>query len=267
MAHGNYFTPTTVKDARCGVRRSVAHLMTLVDTEEPAFPSIATALQDMANAGVELTEDMVSAAVKMGRQKHADEQAKRHNAPERRSIVYYIRRGQLIKIGTTTNPASRFKSLMPDEILAFEPGHVDVERARHQQFHASRVARKSEYFHWTDELATHVAVLRKRHGEPDPAWPTMATLGTGYIRTKVKPELPDPTSGETATATDGAKLLGMNRSTVQGWVHRGLITAAGRDEKGRPLYYVDHMRFIIERNRSWQNHKKHRSNDATSVPS
>lgn len=263
MAHGNYYTPQTIKDLRSGPRRSIAPLLALVDTDDPAFPRIAKALQGMAEAGVELTADTVEIALKIGRQKHADEEAKRHNPPDRRSIVYYIRRGEFIKIGTTVNPASRLKSLMPDEILAFEPGDVGLERSRHRQFRSSRVARKGEYFHQTDELLAHVAVMRERHGDPDPTWPTVATLGTGYTRTKAKVALPEPKSSETATATDGAKLLGMSKSTVQGWVHRGCIKPADRDAKGRPLYYVDHMRFLIERNRAWQNHRKHRENHAS----
>lgn len=263
MAHGNYYTPQTIKDLRGGPRRSIAPLLSLVDTEDPAFPRITDALQDMANAGVELTADTVGIAVKIGRQKHADERAKRHNSPDRRSIVYYIRRGDFIKIGTTVNPAARLGSLMPDEILAFEPGDAELESARHGQFRSSRVARKSEYFHRTEELLAHIEALRERHGDPDPSWPSVATLGTGYVRTKVKLELPDPTSTDMATATDGAKLLQMSKSTVQGWVHRGIIKSVGRDEKGRPLYYVDHMRFILERNRAWQNHKKHRNGDVS----
>lgn len=265
MAQGNYFTPQAIKDLRCGPRRSVAPLLALVDTEDPAFPLIAEALQGMASAGVELTAGTVEIAVKVGRQKHAEEQGKRHNSPERRSIVYYIRRGDVIKIGTTVNPAARFGQLMPDEILAFEPGDPALERTRHGQFRSSRVVRRSEYFHQTEELSAHIAALREQYGDPDPSWPSVATLGTGYVRSRVKVELPEPVSNEMATATDGAKLLKMHRSTVQGWVHRGLIKPASRDEKGRPLYYVDHMRFIIERNRAWQNHRKHRENDASSA--
>ncbi|RRQ81548.1 GIY-YIG nuclease family protein [Streptomyces griseofuscus] len=263
MAHGNYFTPKAIKDARCGMRRSIAQLISLVDTEDPAFQRVADVLQDMASADVELTEDVVGIAVKMGRHKHAEEQAKRRNTPARMSIVYYIRRGDLIKIGTTTNPASRLRSLMPDVILAFEPGDVELETIRHQQFRASRVARKSEYFHQTEGLAAHIAAIRQQHGDPDPAWPSVATLGTGYVRSKVKVDLPEPTSSEMATATDGARLLQMSKATVHGWAHRGLINSVGRDERGRPLYYVDHMRFLIERNRAWHNHKKHRKNDAS----
>lgn len=265
MAHGNYFTPKQVKEARDGVRRSVAQLIALVDTQDPAFPQIAGVLQEMANADVRLTEDVIGVAVKMGRQKYEDARAKRHRVPGRRSIVYYIRRGDFIKIGTTQNPVSRLKTLMPDEILAFEPGDVELERTRHKQFRASRVARKGEYFHHTEELAAHIAITRQQYGAPDPAWPSVATLGTGYVRTKTRVELPEPTSTETATATDGARLLQMSKSTIQGWVHRGLIKPAGRDEKGRPLYYTDHMRFLIERNRAWQNHRKHRNGDTPSV--
>jgi hypothetical protein len=263
MAHGNYFTPQAIKNARCGPRRSIVPLLDLVDTEDPAFPRIADALQDLASAGVELTEATIEIALKIGRQKHAETQAKRHRTPERRSIVYYIRRGELIKIGTTTNPAVRLKSLMPDEILAFEPGGVEQERARHRQFEGSRVAKKSEYFRQTDELKVHVAAMRRRHGNPDPLWPSVETLGTGYARSKTKVQLPEQKSGQVATATDGAKLLGMSRSTIHGWVHRGIIEPVGRDEKNRPLYFVDHMRFLIERNRAWTNHKKHRTNDET----
>lgn len=267
MAQGNYFTPEAIKNIRCGPRRSVAPLLALVDTEDPAFRRIADALQAMANASVELDEDAIGIAIKIGRQRYAEELAKRHHAAERRSIVYYIRRGEFIKIGTTVNPVSRLGSLMPDEILAYEPGDVQREQARHRQFRTSRVARKGEYFRRTEELAAHIAALREQHGDPDPSWPTVATLGTGYTRTKVKVELPEPTSTETATATDGAKLLQMSKSTVQGWVHRGLIKLVDRDEKGRPLYLVDHMRYLIERNRAWQNHKQHRKNDDTSAPS
>jgi hypothetical protein len=263
MAHGNYFTPEAIKNSRCGPRRDIARLLDLVDTEDPAFPRIADALQDLASAGVELTEDTIQIALKIGRQKHAEGQAKRHRSPERRSIVYFIRRGELIKIGTTTNPVERFKSLMPDEILAFEPGGVDEERARHRQFSASRIAKKGEYFRPTDELNAHIAMMRRQHGDPDAAWPSVQTLGTGYVRSKVKVELPEQTSGQVATATDGAKLIGMSKSTLQGWVHRGLIKPVGRDEKNRPLYFVDHMRFLIERNRAWTNHRKHRANGET----
>jgi hypothetical protein len=259
MGQGNAFTPQVIKDQRAGVRRSVAPLLALIDTEDPAFSHIAEALESMKDAGVELDEAAVVIAVKLGRQKHANTQPgawkPRHATPARRSIVYYIRRGDLIKIGTTTNPVSRFKDLMPDEILAFEPGGPDDEARRHRQFAWCRITKRGEYFRQTTRLLGHIEALRKEHGDPDPAWPTVKTLGKGTVRTRVKIELPEPATDEVATATEGAKLLGLSKSTVAAWAHRKVITPVGVNDLGRPVYYVDHMRFLIERSRRWLNRK------------
>lgn len=260
MGQGNAFTPQSIKDQRAGVRRSVAPLLAMVDTEDPAFKQIAAALQSMKTAGVELDEAAIAIAVKLGQQQHRDSLPdswrKRHNTPERQSIVYYIRRAALIKIGTTVRPYERFSSLLPDSILAFEPGGPDLEAQRHRQFTWCRVAKKGEYFRPAPGLLAHIEVILAEHGAPDPTWPSVTTLGQGTARTRRRPELPDPTSGEVATASEGAKLLGMNKSTVAGWAHRGLIQPAGENERGYPVYHVEHMRFLIERNRRWMNHKE-----------
>lgn len=259
MGQGNAFTPQSIKDQRAGVRRSVAPLLGMIDTADPAFPYIAEALQGMKTAGVELDEAAVSIAVKLGRQKHAAAQPtawrQRRTRPERKSIVYYIRRADLIKIGTTADPHSRFSDLRPDQILAFEPGGPEDELRRHRQFSWCRVGKRSEYFRQTPGLLAHIAHLVSEHGEPDPTWPTVSSIGKGHLRTRTKLELPDPVTCETATATDGAKLLGMNKNTVASWVHRKAIKAVGEDEHGRPVYYVEHMRFLIERGRTWMNRK------------
>ncbi|MER6534703.1 GIY-YIG nuclease family protein [Streptomyces sp900105755] len=258
MAHGNSLTPQSIKNLRCGPRRSVAPLLQLVDTEGPAFARIADALQDMVDAGVELTEETVTIAVKIGKQKHAAQSARRITEPDRRAIVYYIRRGDLIKIGTTVDPANRLGSLMPDEILAFEPGDRRIEQQRHRQFEASRVAPKSEYFRQDPVLLAHVAKLLQEHGAPDPAWPSVATLGTGYRRTKARPELPEP-AGDAVTAAEAAKTLGMNKGTIYGWARRGTIAAAGADEKGAATFYLNQIRFLIQHNRAAMNHQKWRT--------
>lgn len=265
MGQGNYFTPQAVKNLRCGPRRSIAHLLALVDTEDPAFSRIADVLQDMAKAGIELTEQTVVIAVKIGKQKHADEQARRITEPRRMSIVYYVRRGELIKIGTTTNPANRLKALMPDEILAFEPGDRATEQRRHQQFSACRVARKSEYFRQDEELTAHIAKLRREHGDPDPAWPSVATLGAGYMRTKARPELPEPVTGELATTAEAARIVGMHQGTIYGWIRRGIIVPAGQDERGVMLFYVEQVRFLIDRHRAQMNFRRWRSHSESSA--
>jgi hypothetical protein len=85
--------------------------------------------------------------------------------PPRVDVVYYIRFDDRIKIGTTANPRQRLARLWHQELLAFERGDRTVERARHEQFAASRWP-GSEWFGITDELDAHVGLLRA--GQPDP---------------------------------------------------------------------------------------------------
>ena len=92
------------------------------------------------------------------------------------SIVYYARRGNVIKIGFTESPGARFTAFVPDEILAFEPGSGREERMRHKQFWHLRC--RGEYFRLEPELLEHTRQLRQIHGDPDPSWPTSATLET-----------------------------------------------------------------------------------------
>lgn len=87
------------------------------------------------------------------------------NAVEAASVVYYVRIRDTIKIGTTVNLRSRLYSLVPDELLAIEPGGVRLERMRHQQFAAYRI--RGERFHPSEELMSHIAMLREHYGEPE----------------------------------------------------------------------------------------------------
>jgi hypothetical protein len=82
-------------------------------------------------------------------------------------IVYYILRGPLIKIGTTTRPRKRFDTLMPDAVLAIEPGDKELERLRHTQFVSLRdpdVGR--EYFTPGRDLIDLILRLREEQGIP-----------------------------------------------------------------------------------------------------
>ncbi|MFN2636864.1 MAG: hypothetical protein ABR585_07560 [Gemmatimonadaceae bacterium] len=81
------------------------------------------------------------------------------------SVVYYIRVGDLIKIGVTTNMKARMPQLMPDEILATEPGGPDVERARQAQFAHLKV--RGERFEAGPELTGHIAKVRETYGAPE----------------------------------------------------------------------------------------------------
>jgi len=78
--------------------------------------------------------------------------------PPRIDVVYYLRLGPSVKIGTTFHPKQRFAVLQHDEVLAFELGDRTVERQRHLEFAADRLG-TSEWFELTPRLRAHVAAL------------------------------------------------------------------------------------------------------------
>ena len=87
-------------------------------------------------------------------------------AAVRVDVVYYLRFGDRIKIGTTGNPRQRFASLRYDEVLAFERGDRLLEQRRHAMFADHRLG-SSEWFSAHDALAAHIDVLR---GGADDPW-------------------------------------------------------------------------------------------------
>lgn len=80
-------------------------------------------------------------------------------------VVYYLRFGDRIKIGTSSNPRSRLAQLRYDELLAFEPGNRAVEQRRHAQFAEYRYP-GSEWFRSHRELDAHIRVLAAGVDDP-----------------------------------------------------------------------------------------------------
>jgi uncharacterized Zn finger protein len=76
------------------------------------------------------------------------------NAP----CVYYLRFGDRVKIGTTTNLALRLVAIPHDELLATEPGSLALEKQRHEQFAHLRV--RGEWFSHAGALADYIDSLR-----------------------------------------------------------------------------------------------------------
>jgi hypothetical protein len=58
--------------------------------------------------------------------------------PARVDVVYYIRSGDRVKIGTSANPRGRLAQLSYDELLGFELGNRLLEQKRHAQFASHR---------------------------------------------------------------------------------------------------------------------------------
>lgn len=79
-------------------------------------------------------------------------------------VVYYVRFGDRIKIGTSGRPRQRLSAIPHDELLAFEPGDRMLEQKRHLQFAVARLG-TSEWFAATPRLLAHARELR---GATDP---------------------------------------------------------------------------------------------------
>ena len=86
-------------------------------------------------------------------------------ASTRLDVVYYLRAGDRIKIGTSANPRARLAQLNFDEVLAFERGTRVLEQRRHRQFAEHRIG-VGEWFDVNDNLLAHIDGLR--HGADDP---------------------------------------------------------------------------------------------------
>ncbi|MCU1561473.1 GIY-YIG nuclease family protein [Mycetocola sp.] len=80
-------------------------------------------------------------------------------------VVYYLRFGDRIKIGTSVNPRQRFAGIRHDELLAFERGNRLTEQRRHAQFAAHRLDR-SEWFAAHNEILSHIEGLRAGVDDP-----------------------------------------------------------------------------------------------------
>lgn len=194
MSQGRPFIPAHEhqRNEKDRIRLPFRHL---VDPQDPCYYDISMHLEMQRRAGVEIDQTVADNAVKFIHWKHdqtkareeerkafqraqareAEEaaeawKARREEArawKESPGIVYYILRGSLIKIGTTTRPRQRFDSLMPDVVLAVEAGDKELERIRHAQFEPLRdrnVGR--EYFTPGPELIALIRQLRDEGGVP-----------------------------------------------------------------------------------------------------
>lgn len=145
---------------------------------DPAFRHICQVAMEMRGAGVELTRDTMEAVVKMGRERHARGAGLDGGAPPvarlfpsreehaAKAVVYYVRRGEFVKIGTTMRLPQRMRALAPDEILAVQPGSYPLEKQLHRRFDYLRAPFMREYFRGDPELTEHIASVVDEFGPP-----------------------------------------------------------------------------------------------------
>ncbi|MFC0682631.1 GIY-YIG nuclease family protein [Lysobacter korlensis] len=84
--------------------------------------------------------------------------------PPRVDVVYYLRSGDRVKIGTTANPRQRLAAIWHDQLLAFERGDRRVEQRRHAQFAADRLG--GEWFRLSIPVREHIAVVAAGVDDP-----------------------------------------------------------------------------------------------------
>lgn len=81
---------------------------------------------------------------------------------EQGHVVYYIKVGKYIKIGTSRDVDKRLNQYPPgSKLLATEPGGYWREDERHQQF-AQYLAERKEWFTPGPELKAHIKNLQRR---------------------------------------------------------------------------------------------------------
>lgn len=80
--------------------------------------------------------------------------------------LYYLRVGELIKIGTTTHLRTRLQHYPPGmtTVLATEPGGFELEKARLNQFRHLRHSGR-EWFNPGPSLIEHINAVREEHGD------------------------------------------------------------------------------------------------------
>lgn len=158
-----------------GRRDAGADVLTrMLGTGHPLFPDVCRELVQHQREGGELTADVVRRIVARVQERYAGqplpirpdvEPTRVVKAPPRfghipvgEEVVYYMRVGNRVKIGTTTNLRMRLASINPEELLAKEPGGYQLERSRHAQFKSLRTV--GEWFKYEGALVDHIEKLK-----------------------------------------------------------------------------------------------------------
>jgi len=127
-------------------------------------------------------------------------------------IVYYMKMGDLVKIGTSINIAGRMDALHPERLLAVEMGGYQIEGERHRQFAADR--NHGEWFRVTDQLVAHMSRARMEFealiGLTLDEWLAERLLPTRQLTSSASIPTPSPVGPEPAESSpsDGSASVG-----------------------------------------------------------
>jgi hypothetical protein len=146
----------------------------------PARESIIVVMAKLRSMRMDITHPVIQdQAIVAGEHAHARlGQKARPTVPwveqidARAELVYYMRLGELVKIGTSRNLKARREALNPQGIIALEFGGRELERERHSQFARSHV--HGEWFNLDEQVGAHVTEVRadfqERTGLTTEAW-------------------------------------------------------------------------------------------------
>lgn len=179
-------------------------------------------------------------------------------------IVYYMRRADQVKIGTTTCLANRLSDIQPQGVLALEPGGRAEEQARHERFASLRL--RGEWFQLDSGLAEHIADIREvfaaQAGMTVESWVEQNTRGTVTQPRRPKGKSGSPGSfkrdrpiiavalpgqplpddaAELLPASRVARALGVSHQLVGHWLTKGKIRPVAMSADGRRLYRLSEV--------------------------
>jgi hypothetical protein len=137
----------------------------MIDPKDPALMDIIRAIMQLAGLEFDIADpEVVQRAIDVGRRNHAHGigrpiQSRPAVAPVTDGeVVYYMRIGNRVKIGYSSNLVSRLAAINPEELMAAEPGNMQTEKDRHVQF--SRLRTHGEWFRLEGSLEIHIARLK-----------------------------------------------------------------------------------------------------------
>lgn len=159
------------------------------------------------------------------------------------SVVYYMRHGSLVKIGTTRDIRERMDAVGAQAVMAVEPGDVRLEHRRHVEF--ADLRSHKEWYHWSEELGFHIAEVRDQFsaatGEAVEQWVARWTApmpkSPGTIRLRKEPFSAAGADPQVLIrGCDAATAIGVSRTLFAYYVKTQKINAAEVTAGGVPMY-------------------------------
>jgi hypothetical protein len=168
-AHPMSHDPYRFVDQESGRQSEIVnYLLTKFDSDDSEFTSACfefgqlSSLYGIDDLTPEKAEDVINRIITRKRRRRAKDAeldaVRRAENTRHDPIVYYMRLGNRVKIGTTTNLPLRREAIQSEEVMVIEDGGYKLEASRHRQFADLRTS--GEWFRWEEPLISHIERLR-----------------------------------------------------------------------------------------------------------